>query len=103
MIEIRKTDKRHTGSQHFAYVLEVKSGPSEKFDRQARHVEFNAVREWAWTTYGASCDREHWLTMGANNRFPVNPHWCWHTEFNELKIYLTTEKEANWAKLRWIS
>lgn len=101
MIEIRKTDKRHAGHDHFAYVLEVKSNPG-KFDRQARHYEFEAVRQWAWTTWGASCEREHWLNMNNNNRFPVNTHWCWHTEFNEMKIYLVSEKEANWAKLKWI-
>jgi hypothetical protein len=100
MIEIRKTDKRHAGHDNFAYVLEIKNIPG-KFDRQLRRFEFNQVREWAWQTYGASCDREHWLNMNENNRFPVNPHWCWHTEFNELKIYLATEKEANWAKLKW--
>jgi hypothetical protein len=101
MIEIRKTDKRHAGHDHFAYVLEIKSNPG-KFDRQLRRFEFNQVREWAWQTYGASCDREHWLNMNENNRFPVNPLWCWHTEFNELKIYFATDKEANWAKLKWI-
>jgi hypothetical protein len=100
MIEIRKTDKRHAGHDYFAYVLEIKSNPG-KFDRQLRRFEFNQVREWAWQTYGASCDREHWLNMNENNRFPVNLHWCWHTEFNELKIYLATDKEANWAKLKW--
>jgi hypothetical protein len=98
MIEIRKTDKRHTGHEYFGYVLEIKSNLG-KFDRQLRFSEFNEVRNWVWETYGPSCEREHWLNM--NTRFPVNPHWCWHTEFNELKIYFSTDKEANWAKLRW--
>lgn len=101
MIQIRKTDKRHTGSAMFAYLIEVKSNPG-KFDRAARIAEFNTIRNWCWETYGASSDREHWLTMNADNRFPVNAHWCWHTEFNELKIYLATDKEANWAKLKWL-
>lgn len=98
MIDIRKTDKRHTGSQYFAFVLEVKSNPG-KFDRPSRLAELNEVRQWCWATWGPSCDREHWLSM--RDRFPVNEHWCWHTEFNELKIYLATDKEANWAKLKW--
>jgi hypothetical protein len=102
MIEIRKTDKRHAGHDNFAYVLEIKTGLGEKFDRPQRHFDFNQVRDWAWQTYGASCDREHWLVMNNDKRFSVNPHWCWHTEFNELKIYLATDKEANWAKLKWI-
>ena len=101
MIEIRKTDKRHTGSQYFAYVLEVKSNPG-KFDRPARISEFDQVRQWAWTTWGASCDREHWVTMNVATRFPVNPHWCWHTEFYDVKIYLASEKEVTWFKLRWL-
>lgn len=100
MIEIRKTDKRHTGSGHFAYVLEVKGNPG-KFDPAGRMAEFNQVREWAWQTWGASCDRSHWLTMNNGYRFPVNTHWCWHTEFNELKIYLASDKEVTWAKLKW--
>ena len=101
MIDIRKTDKRHTGSQYFAYVIEVKSSPG-KFDRPGRIAELNEIRQWCWTTWGPSSDREHWLTMKESNRFAVNEHWCWHTEFNELKIYLATDKEANWAKLKWI-
>ena len=100
MIEIRKTDKRHTGHQYFSHVLEIKSNPG-KFDRAARMEELNRVREWAWQTWGPSCDREHWLLMSSGNRFPVNQHWCWHTEFNELKIYLATDKEVTWAKLKW--
>jgi hypothetical protein len=100
MIEIRKTDKRHTGSNYFKYVIEVKGNPG-KFDRAGRLIEYNEVREWAWQTWGASCDRTHWLEMINDSRHSVNPHWCWHTEFNELKIYLSTDKEVTWAKLKW--
>jgi hypothetical protein len=101
MIAIRKTDKRHTGSEQFAYLLEVKSNPG-KFDRAARIAEFDQLRQWCWNTWGASCDREHWITMKHQDRFPVNPHWCWHTDFDNYKIYLRTEKEANWFKLKWL-
>lgn len=38
MIEIRKTDKRHTGHEYFGYVLEIKSSPESligSFDIQS--------------------------------------------------------------------
>lgn len=100
MIEIRKTDMRHAGHEHFAYVLQVKNNVN-RYDRQAQHAEFDQVRQWAWTTWGASNERDHWLNMRDADRFPVNTYWCWHTQFYELKIYLATDKEANWAKLKW--
>jgi hypothetical protein len=31
-----------------------------------------------------------------------NDKWCWHTNFDNFKIYLRTEKEANWFKLKWL-
>jgi len=50
---------------------------------------------------GASCERDHWLFLNETDAQP-NDRWCWQTDFGNFKIYLCTEKEANWFKLKWL-
>lgn len=105
----KKTDKRYTGHQHFNYVVDVVMPASVPFihnkplnRRQQKIAYFHQVRQWCVDTWGMSCEREHWLTLKESESSDINTHWCWHTDFNDLKIYLTSEKEANWFKLRWM-
>jgi hypothetical protein len=103
----KKTDKRYTGHEHFKYVVDVvmpyapfiQGKPVNR--RQQRIGFYHEVRKWCVDTWGMSCEREHWLTLQETGDPNINSHWCWHTELNDLKIYLTSEKEANWFKLRW--
>ena len=105
-IELRKTDKRFTGSDIFTRVVDIKRPRSIGIaigapDFRTEKIKvFQEVRDWCITTWGMSCEREHYLTLRAKGH-PVNPHWCWHTEFSETKIYIATEKDANWFLLRW--
>ena len=112
MLKIAKTDKRYTGSEHFAYVVDVKTqyvpmiggNLTTRMNTKAslRYLEFQTVRDWCIQTWGMSCERTIYLDiLGAEGR-QVNTHWSWHTEFGETKIYLASDKEANWFKLKWI-
>ena len=67
-----------------------------------RMSDLHEMRDWCWQTYGPSCELTHWMAMAANGLAPHNDHWCWHTDFDNFKIYLRTEKEANWFKLKWL-
>ena len=110
MIEITKTDRRHTGGNIFKYYAKVKrdrSAPVMSFYgstngiRLALLEEYDQIRRWCVDTWGMSCDRSHYIDLKSAGNASLNEHWCWHTEFGELKIYLVSEKDANWMKLRW--
>lgn len=96
---IKKTDKRHSGNAIFEYVVDIQSPGMGR--RRDRLQQFLLVREWCWTAMGASCERDHWLFLHDTDAQP-NDRWCWHTDFGNFKIYLCTEKEANWFKLKWL-
>lgn len=105
-VTVRKTDKRFTGGHVFGYVVDVKASNERvlgMIQRSAvRYKEFGDVRNWCSETWGMSCERSHYLSMNTALPDDVNTHWCWHTEFDETKIYLKSSKEANWFKLKWL-
>lgn len=107
MLKINKTDNRYTGSKHFAYVVDVKTryvpaiGGNLNTRASLRYLEFQAVRDWCISTWGMSCEREHWLVLKDQEQEP-NEHWCWNSENHDAKIYLATDKDVIWFKLRWI-
>ena len=104
-ITVRKTDKRFTGSDILHYVVDIKHGSFpviyNKFSTGQQLKKFQDVRNWCIETWGMSCEREHYLHLLADD-VEVNTHWCWHSEFYDIKIYLRTDKEANWFKLKWL-
>jgi len=99
-VKIRKTDKRHTGHGVFLFVAEVEwPGLGRRTERMQGFIE---LRQWCWETLGMSCEREHWFELYKQNCAVPNERWCWHTDFGNFKIYLRSEKEANWFKLKWL-
>jgi hypothetical protein len=104
-LTVNKTDKRYTGSHIFQYVVDVKNHSfpviHNKFSKSQKFKQFQEVRDWCIQTWGMSCEREQYLQLQVNE-FDVNTHWCWHTEFHDTKIYLRTDKEANWFKIKWL-
>jgi hypothetical protein len=104
-IKISKTDKRYTGYRHFQYVVDLQYTNDQTTTvlgsrRNHKIKKFHEIRDWCIQTWGMSCEREHWLSLVDTE--PHNAHWCWQTEFNDIKIYLKTDKEANWFKLKWV-
>lgn len=103
-LTIKKTDKRHTGHHEWQYVVVVERTPTTMFGTTTliqKTQDLNTIREWCWITYGPSCELELWLPL-PDAHTGKNEHWCWHTNFNNFKIYLRTDKEANWFKLKWL-
>ena len=85
-MKIKKLDKRHTGHGTYKFLVEFNSNQFEKF--------FEA-RNWCWETWGPGCEVE--------NTHKVTHERLWAWQYNEwnTRIYLATDKEANWWKLRW--
>ena len=104
-VTVKKTDKRYTGSNVFGYVVDIRNTPfpviHTKLNKSQKFSQFHQVRDWCIQTWGMSCEREHYLQLFADG-LAVNTHWCWHTEFYYTKIYLHSDKEANWLKLKWL-
>jgi len=103
-LTIKRTDKRHTGNKVWQYLAIVERLPVTPYGSPTmiqKAIDLNIIREWCWTTYGPSCELELWLSL-PDKAVGKNIHWCWHTNFNNFKIYLNSEKEANWFKLKWL-
>lgn len=96
---VKKLDARFTGYPTFSHLIEPVNVDRYVFATvyNARVETFLQMREWFWTTFGASREM----------RF-MNPHdpeisqlgWAWDTEHNHMRIYVK-EKELNWFLLKW--
>ena len=94
MIKLEKLDKRHAGSAYFSHRAYI-TGLSSK----DKGKEFLEVREWCWTTLGASCEL---------NLYPesAKANWAWRIDDEssyrkDYYIYLTEEARTHFA-LKWI-
>ncbi|NDG30596.1 hypothetical protein EB118_11065 [bacterium] len=87
---IRRTDRRMNGHEDFDYVATV-------YRNGTLLIE---ARNWCWQTWGPSCELTLYYQVKESKY--VTDEWCWHTEFDNLRIYLKSSKEANWFKLKWL-
>ena len=115
--EIAKLDGRFTYRDLFEYYIKF----SNSMTRGHGPLHFNTVLEWFRDTYGWSAEiRQYnnmmsWTTASRNvmNQFPkatgilselpdcCNSHWSWTNGYDDLRIYLATDKELNFFLLRW--
>ena len=102
-LKITATDRRHTGSQQFQYLINFpRSSGLDLALRRARVLDYNEKRNWCIETWGPSCELPDWLLLhGCYPDYPVNSHWSWMTEHGLTRIYLRTQADANWFTLRW--
>lgn len=100
-IKLRKLDRRHTGYDHFQYMIDFSGGTVSTID------DFYQLREWCWETWGSSKELTNWLfiktsTAGTGKRYCQNEHWCWQNDTYATRIYLRTEAECSHFILRWM-
>ena len=115
--EIAKLDGRFTYRDLFGYCVKF----SNSMARGDGPLHFNAVLEWFRDTYGWSAEiRQYnnmmsWTTASRNvmNQFPkatgilselpecCNPHWSWTNGYDDLRIYVASDRELNFFQLRW--
>jgi hypothetical protein len=115
--EIAKLDGRFTYRDLFEYYIKF----SNSMTRGHGPLHFNAVLEWFRDTYGWSAEiRQYnnmmsWTTASRNvmNQFPkatgilselpdcCNSHWSWTNGYDDLRIYVASDRELNFFLLRW--
>ena len=115
--EIAKLDGRFTYRDLFEYYIKF----SNSMTRGHGPLHFNAVLEWFRDTYGWSAEiRQYnnmmsWTTASRNvmNQFPkatgilselpdcCNSHWSWTNGYNDLRIYVASDRELNFFLLKW--
>jgi hypothetical protein len=71
-----------TPNAHFKYLIRV-----------ARMLEFDSLRKWMTQTYGMAeqLDRD---TIR-------NPHWGFDVRIGGSTVYLRSDEELSWFKIRW--
>lgn len=84
---IKKVDRRMNGNEWFGHVVNFVHNEIPRF------VE---CREWAWTSFGPSCELENLDKSGKENL-----RWCWSNTKWDTRLYFQTDQELNWFKLTW--
>ena len=117
--EIAKLDGRFTYRDLFGYCIKF----SNSMTRGHGPLHFNAVLEWFRDTYGWSAEirdyskMQKWTVqntqwMGSLRRAQAsgileetpahcNPHWSWTNGYDDLRIYVATDKELVFFQLAW--
>ena len=98
MFKIIKSDRRYNGYNHFKYIVDVR-----RTGEYGENVfNYNLMRDWCIATWGSSCELDDWQTLNhLYKEHKINQNWCWQTEHGNRRIYLRTDKEANWFKLKY--
>lgn len=94
-MKVKKVDKRFKGNGSFKFYVD-----SPKYGDK----NFFQVREWCWTTFGPSKEIEMWQDDVSRARITNNSHnekWAWQADPWTTRIYLKTDKEADWFTLKW--
>jgi hypothetical protein len=116
--EIAKLDGRFTYRDLFEYYIKF----SNSMTRGHGPLHFNAVLEWFRDTYGWSAEiRDYnkmhkwtqqttqWMgsrfqaSQGVLEQLPdhCNSHWSWTNGYDDLRIYVASDRELNFFQLRW--
>jgi hypothetical protein len=109
--ELQRLDGRFSYRNLFQYC--IKFGGRMSLSRGPLH--FTQVQKWFMETYGWSAEiRQYaeiqaWITT--NNRVlkgtaadvppECNPYWSWTNGYDDLRIYVKSDKELNFFQLRW--
>jgi len=95
-LSLEKLDGRHKGLNRLKYRVLVNGAKPTKFQ------DFCQVRQWCWETWGPSCEREIFLSLGQDNVGSVE--WAWHYDekFNYCYIYLAGPKQLELFTLKWL-
>ena len=84
--EPKLLDGRYTGNELFQYRIDF---------NYIQREQFKQIRNWCWETFGPSCEL-HFLAV---DEIKV---WAWTTDSYRVRLYLKSDKEVNWYKLRWL-
>jgi hypothetical protein len=86
--KITKLDRRHSGSHWYKYSV----SPVVTLDKVRQTQLLIEARNWMWATYGPSAE------LGAYTKDLV---WAWDTEHGNRRIYLKSDEEMTFFKLKY--
>lgn len=109
--EIQRLDGRFTYRDLFQYTIKW---PNRMSNRQGP-INFTRVQKWFSDTYGWSAEVRQYADIRSwvetNNRFmkgqavempeECSKHWSWTNGYEDLRIYVATDRELNFFQLRW--
>lgn len=84
-VVLKDLDRRYTGGAQFNYCLD--------FYGKDKGKHFCNVRNWFWQTYGPSSE----LIFYRDSQ----QVWAWITDGYRTRIYIKSDKELEWYRLRW--
>jgi hypothetical protein len=100
-IRVKKLDKRYPSKKHFDFVIT----PHVTTDtyllgiwQSERYRIYQELRNWCWKTWGSSCEYQLWKFVPEENR---SSQWAWDTHENRLRIYIASEKELAWLRIKF--
>lgn len=86
-MKLKKIDGRMNGFGTFKYCINFNYTTVQ---------QFCDIRKWCWDQWGASDDYEF---IGKIK--DPNISWSWTNDQYTMRIYLATDKEAQWFLLKW--
>lgn len=84
-VVLKDLDRRYTGGVQFNYCLD--------FYGKDKGKHFCDVRNWFWQTYGPSSEMIFYRDS--------QQVWAWITDGYRTRIYIKSDKELGWYRLRW--
>lgn len=87
-VKIITLDRRYTGGSEFEYCLEF-------YRPHKDGEEFCDIRNWCWETFGPGRELKFCQPH-------INYPWAFITDNHRTRIYLYSDKELSWYKLRWL-
>lgn len=109
--EIVKLDGRFTFRELFEYCIKF----SGRMGNSQGPLGFTQVQKWFFETYGWSAEIRQYADIvnwvNNNNRLlrgnplelpdECNPCWSWTNGYDDLRIYVKSDKELNFFQLKW--
>jgi hypothetical protein len=96
--KITKLDKRHSSHKIMKYHIEV---TYDIWGSKNRVAQFMVYRNWCWKTFGPGVERK-WIMLrpGVDGMESINS-WAWHTEHEEMRLYLKSDAELTLFNLKF--
>lgn len=110
---VTKLDRRHTGYNVMKYYIEVdvRSGLA----KDQRIELFKEYRAWLWSQFGPGAELDyvaialtttssvtvHTDLSKAKFGIPTRERWAWRTDYDNQRLFLKSDDELAWFRLKW--
>lgn len=98
-ITVKKTDRRHTGSDRFKYYVEIKA--TKHGEWALAKEKFFEMRQWCWETWGPSREVDQYTSFDESYKEDQSHAWAWINDQHRYRLYLGNKEEAAHFTLRW--